>query len=140
MVYLGKARVKDMFIDAKPELFRLARNYRNNPTEAEGILWEHLRRFRHEGFIFRRQHPIVFFIADFYCHSIKLVIEVDGDYHLNDQIREYDDSRSGELERYGITILRFKNDEVVDDIEHVISRIHFKINELSSPALPGSGG
>ena len=140
MVYLGKARVKDMFIDAKPELFRLARNYRNNPTEAERILWGYLRKFRHEGFIFRRQHPIVFFIADFYCHSIKLVIEVDGDYHLNDQIREYDDSRSGELERYGITVLRFKNEEIIDDIEHVMSRIHLKISELSSPALPGSGG
>jgi len=79
MAYLGKAKVKDMFIDAKPELFRLAHNYRNNPTEAEKILWEHLRKFRSEGFVFRRQHPIVFFIADFYCHKIKLVIEVDGD-------------------------------------------------------------
>lgn len=140
MVYLGKTRVKDMFIDAKPELFRLARNYRNNPTEAERILWGHLRKYRHEGFIFRRQHPIVFFIADFYCHTIKLVIEVDGDYHSNDQIREYDDSRSGELERYGITVLRFKNEEIIDDIEHVMSRIHLKIAELLSPALSGSGG
>lgn len=140
MVYLGKTRVKDMFIEAKPELFRLARNYRINPTEAERILWGHLRKFRHEGFIFRRQHPIVFFIADFYCHSIKLVIEVDGDYHSSDQIREYDDSRSGELERYGITVLRIKNEEIIDDLEDVMSRIHLKIDELSSPALTGSGG
>jgi very-short-patch-repair endonuclease len=140
MVYLGKAKVKDMFIDAKPELFRLAHNYRNNPTEAERILWELLRKFRSEGFVFTRQHPIVFFIADFYCHRIKLVIEVDGDYHSNDQIREYDDSRSGELERYGITILRFGNDEIINNLKKVILRIHLKIDELSSPALPGSGG
>jgi very-short-patch-repair endonuclease len=140
MVYLGKGRVKDMFIDAKPELFRLARNYRNNPTETERILWGRLRKLRHEGFIFRRQHPIVFFIADFYCHSIKLVIEVDGDYHSNDQIREHDDSRSGELERFGITVIRFKNEEIIDDLEHVMSRIDLKIDELSSPALSGSGG
>ena len=140
MVYLGKARVKDMFIDAKPELFRLARDYRKNPTEAERIIWVHLRKFRHKGFIFRRQHPIIFFIADFYCHSIKLVIEVDGDYHSNNKIREYDDSRSGELERYGITVLRFRNEEVMNGIEHVMSRIQLKIDELSSPALSGSGG
>jgi very-short-patch-repair endonuclease len=140
MVYLGKAKVKDMFIDAKPELFRLARDYRDNPTEAERILWEHLRKFRSEGFVFRRQHPIIFFIADFYCHRIKLVIEVDGDYHSDDQIHEYDVSRSGELERYGITILRFRNEEIINNLEHVISGIHIKIEELASPALPGSGG
>ncbi len=140
MAYPGKAKVKDMFIDAKPELFRLAHNYRNNPTEAEKILWEHLRKFRSEGFVFRRQHPIVFFIADFYCHKIKLVIEVDGDYHSNDKICEYDNSRSGELERYGITILRFRNEEIINYLEQVIFEIHLKIEELSSPALPGSGG
>ena len=140
MGYLGKAKVKDMFIGAKPELFRLDQIYRNNPTEAEKILWGHLRKFRHEGFIFRRQHPIVFFIADFYCHRIKLVIEVDGDYFSNYQIREYDDSRSGELERYGIKILRFRNEEIKNDFEQVISRIRLKIDELASPALSGSGG
>ena len=140
MGYLGKAKVKDMFIGAKPELFRLAQIYRNNPTEAEQILWGHLRKFRHEGFIFRRQHFIVFFIADFYCHRIKLVIEVDGDYFSNYQIREYDDSRSGELERYGIKILRFRNEEIKNDFEQVISRIRLKIDELASPALSGSGG
>jgi very-short-patch-repair endonuclease len=68
------------------------------------------------------------------------VIEVDGDYHSNDQIREHDDSRSGELERFGITVIRFKNEEIIDDLEHVMSRIDLKIDELSSPALSGSGG
>jgi very-short-patch-repair endonuclease len=140
MAYLGKAKVKDMFIDAKPELFRLANNYRNNPTEAEKLLWEHLRKFRSEGFVFRRQHPIVFFIADFYCHKIKLIIEVDGNYHSIEKTHEYDESRSGELERYGITILRFGNEEIINDLKQVISRIHLKIDELSSPALTGSGG
>jgi len=140
MVYLGKTKVKDMFIDAEPVLFRLARYYRNNPTDAERILWGYLRKFRHKGFIFRRQHPIVFFIADFYCHHIKLVIEVAGDYHSDIHISEYDESRSGELDRYGITVLRFRNEEIINDIQHVMSRIDLKIDELSSPALPGSGG
>jgi very-short-patch-repair endonuclease len=140
MAYLGKAKVKDMFIDAKPELFRLAHNYRNNPTEAERILWEHLRKFRSEGFVFRRQHPIVFFIADFYCHRIKLVIEVDGDYHSDEKVQEYDDSRSGELERHYIKILRFRNEEILNDLEQIVSKIRLIIDELASPALSGSGG
>jgi very-short-patch-repair endonuclease len=140
MAYLGKARVKDMFIEAKPELFRLAQEYRKNPTEAERLLWEQLRKFRSKGFAFRRQHPIVFFIADFYCHRVRLVIEVDGDYHLNEQIHEYDDGRSGELDRYGITVLRFRNEEVKNNLEYIMSRIRLKIDELASPAHTGSGG
>jgi very-short-patch-repair endonuclease len=140
MVYLGKVRVKDMFIGAKPEMFRLAQDYRKNPTDAEMLLWTQLRVFRSEGFIFRRQHPLVFFIADFYCHRIKLVIEVDGDYHLREKIHAYDDSRSGELERYGITVIRFRNDEIKNNLEYVMSRIRIKIKELTSPAHFGRGG
>lgn len=129
-----------MYIGAKPELFRLARDMRNNPTEPEQILWKHLRKFRSEGFVFRRQHPIAFFIADFYCHKIKLVIEADGKYHSDEQIWKYDDSRSGELERYGIKVLRFKNEEILNSTDHVISIIRLKMKELTSPALSGSGG
>lgn len=129
-----------MYIGAKPELFRLARDMRNNPTEPEKILWEHLRKFRSEGFVFRRQHPIDFFIADFYCHKIKLVIEADGKYHSDEQIWRYDDSRSDELERYGIKVLRFKNEEILNSTDHVISIIRLKMKELASPAHHGSGG
>lgn len=53
---------------------------------------------RERGFVFRRQHPVDFFIADFYCHKIKLVIEVDGEIHSHEENFRYDDSRSGELE------------------------------------------
>jgi very-short-patch-repair endonuclease len=97
MAYRGKSKVKDMFIGAKSELFLYARRMRNNPTEAEQILWEHLRKMRSKGFVFRRQHPIDIFIADFYCHKVKLVIEVDGEIHSNIQSREYDNGCSGEL-------------------------------------------
>jgi very-short-patch-repair endonuclease len=65
MVYLGKTRVKDMYVCAKAESLRLASDMRKNPTESENLLWKHLRRFRSEGFVFRRQHPIDFYIADF---------------------------------------------------------------------------
>jgi len=137
MVNLGKARVKDMYIGAKPELFRLARNMRNNPTTAEKVLWTHLRKFRSEGFVFRRQHPIDFFIADFYCDRLKMVIEVDGEYHSHENSIAYDDSRSGELERFGIQVIRFRNEDVTNNIENVILVIQTKIAELSSPSHSG---
>jgi very-short-patch-repair endonuclease len=59
MVYLGKTRVKDMFVNAKPDLFKFAREMRKYPTESEKLLWEHLRMMRREGFIFRRRHPLI---------------------------------------------------------------------------------
>jgi very-short-patch-repair endonuclease len=140
MAYLGKAKIKDMFIEAKSELFLLARNMRINPTETERILWGHLRKFRSEGFVFRRQHPIDIFIADFYCHKLKLVIEIDGEYHSKDKSLEYDDSRTGELERFGICVIRFRNEDVLKNCEEVLSKIRTKINQLASPAHSGSGG
>jgi very-short-patch-repair endonuclease len=139
MVYLGKTKVKDMFIGARSELFRLAHDMRQSPTEAEGILWEQLRKCRSSGFIFRRQHPIDFYIADFYCHKIKLVIEVDGDIHTNYDVKEHDDNRSGELERFGIVVIRFTNDEIINELENVMSEINIKISEPASPAPPGAG-
>lgn len=123
MAYLGKSVERDMYFGAKPELFRLAETMRKNSTEAENILWKSLKEFRIKGYIFRRQHPIDIFIADFYCHKIKLVIEVDGEVHDNIQAQEYDDGRSGEIERYGIKVIRFKNEEIINNQELIIQRI-----------------
>ena len=139
MVYLGKSVVKDMHIGAKPELFRHAQEMRKNPTESEKVLWNILRKFRHEGYIFRRQHPVDIFIADFYCHKLKLVIEVDGSVHESDQAMDYDDGRSGELEKYGLTILRFTNDQVLKEPENVTLQIKNFIATLTSPSPPGEG-
>jgi len=126
-----------MYFGAKSEIFKLANVNRNNPTNAERILWNHLRKFRSEGYIFRRQHPIDIFIADFYCHRLKLVVEVDGDIHLSDQAQEYDDSRTGELEKFGIRVIRFTNEQVIKNQELVIEQIKIHLAELSSPSLPG---
>jgi len=128
-----------MYFGAKSEIFKLANVNRNNPTNAERILWNHLRKFRSEGYIFRRQHPIDIFIADFYCHRLKLVVEVDGDIHLSDQAQEYDDSRTGELEKFGIRVIRFTNEQVIKNQELVIEQIKIHLAELSSPSLPGEG-
>ena len=93
---------------------------------------ERIEKFRKIGFVFRRQHPIEIFIADFYCHKIKLVIEVDGEVHNDEQACEYDDSRSGELERFAVQVIRFSNEEIFNNIDLVLNKITSKINELSS--------
>jgi very-short-patch-repair endonuclease len=139
MAYLGKSVEREMYFGAKPELFKLAEDMRRNPTPSEDFLWKQLKKFRHDGFTFRRQHPIDIFIADFYCHKIKLVIEVDGEIHFDSAAQEHDDGRTGELDRFGIKVIRFTNDQVMGNHELVINKIKALINELSSPALLGAG-
>ena len=70
-----------MFYNAKPHIFSKAQLLRNNMTNAEKLLWEKIRKKQILNLKFRSQHPIDIFIADFYCHQIKLVIEIDGEIH-----------------------------------------------------------
>ena len=121
-----------MFFGAKAELFTLALQMRKNPTEAERAMWKILRMFRQSGFPFRRQHPIEFYIADFYCHKLKLVIEVDGEIHTKNEIQSHDEGRTGELERFGIKVLRFTNDQILHDCDLVVEKINGTIKELAS--------
>ena len=60
-------------------------------------MWKILRKFRHSGFPFRQQHPIEFYIVDFYCHKLRLVIEVDGGIHTEKEIQKLDEGRTGKL-------------------------------------------
>ena len=139
MVYLGKSVYRDMYYGARPDLFKLAREMRKNPTKSEKVLWNILRKYRSKGFIFRQQHPIYIFIADFYCHKIKLVIEVDGEVHFNEESLEHDDGRTGVMEKFGIRIIRFTNEQVLNNQNNVISQINKIITEVASPALLGAG-
>ena len=139
MVYLGKSIEREMYFGAKPELFKRAFEMRKNPTKAEIILWRNIKNLRSVGLVFRRQHPLDIFIADFYCHKLKLVIEVDGEIHENEENSEYDIGRSAELGRYGIKVLRFNNKEVIDDTDLVFSNIKLFISEMTSPSLLGEG-
>ena len=100
---------------------RRARELRREMTEEEGMLWQHLRGNRLQGFHFRRQQVIDGFIADFYCHAAGLVVEVDGGVH-RDQ-REYDSARDRVLRAQGLRILRIKNGEVRGDLRGVLERI-----------------
>jgi very-short-patch-repair endonuclease len=126
-----------MFYNAKPHIFEKAKILREHMTEAEIKLWEILRNKQLLNYRFRPQHPIDIFIADFYCHSLKLVIEVDGDIHnTKDQI-EYDIGREAELLNWGIKVIRFTNEEVITDVYLVRKKIELicieRQTELESP-------
>ena len=120
-----------MFFGAKAELFNLALLMRKNPTEAETAMWKILRNFRQSGFPFRRQHPIDFYVADFYCHKLRLVIEVDGEIHSAKEIQSHDEGRTGELERFGIKVLRFRNSQILCDSDLVADKIKSTIKDLT---------
>jgi very-short-patch-repair endonuclease len=94
---------------------------RQNQTPAESKLWIALRKQQVAGLKFRRQHAIDRYIVDFYCHEMRLVIEVDGPTH--DTTVEEDAIRQQVIQNQGITVLRFNNDEVFDDLPSVLERI-----------------
>lgn len=110
---------RNMFYGAKKNIFQKAADLRNNMTLSEEKLWEILHDRKVFKVKFRRQHPIDIFIADFYCHSCKLAIEIDGGVHLDQEVMDYDEERTYILEKYGITVIRFKNEEVLYAIERV---------------------
>lgn len=101
-------------------------------TKAEKVLWEQIRGRRFLNLKFRRQHPILDFIVDFYCHERMLIVEVDGQYHKEDDIEYYDSERTKEFERYGFSVLRFSNEEVLNDIIGVLSELRKRLKKLSS--------
>ena len=118
----------EFFFGATPLTFKRANELRRNMTDAEKLLWEKLNRNQINDLHFRRQHPINKFIADFYCHKVGLVIEVDGDIHLLDEIKERDEERDYFMHDLGLKVLRFTNDEVFKDIDNVVEKIKSVIN------------
>jgi very-short-patch-repair endonuclease len=99
-------------------------------TEAEDKLWQKIRKGKIKGLQFRRQHPLNIFIADFYCSKLKLVIEVDGEIHNLEENKEYDEGRNSYMKENGITVLRFKNEEVMENPRKVIEKIQTAIDDL----------
>lgn len=106
----------------RDKLIEQARNMRAEPTQAEALLWEKLRKRQLGGLRFRRQHIIYVFIVDFYCPAAKLAVEIDGSVH--DKQKEYDQEREDYLEAMGYEIIRFNNLDVVEDIERVLVKIY----------------
>jgi len=129
---------RTMFYGASPNTFDKARLLRNNMTEAEKIVWDKLKNRKVFKARFRRQHPIGSFIVDFYCHEYKLAIEIDGEIHLKTEVNEYDDGRSHDIEKLGIKILRFTNNEVFKNLNKIIVEI-LKTIAVFEPPLGGRG-
>jgi very-short-patch-repair endonuclease len=122
---------RHMFYGANKSIFLRAIQLRNNMTKAEKILWEELKNKEIFKERWKPQHPVDIFVVDFYCHKYKLAIEVDGEIHQNEEIHERDDGREHDIEKLGIKILRFTNQEVFEDIELVKTRILEEISSLS---------
>lgn len=113
---------RKMYYGAPGYMHENAKWMRNNPTKAEEALWLELRKHPF-GFKFRRQHPLANFVADFYCHRAKLIIEVDGYIHNKESIKRNDKEREWNLTSMGLTILRFKNEDVLCDLPGVMEAI-----------------
>ena len=129
---------ENMYYGANSFIFQKAEELRKNMTSAESIIWKHIH-INPWKLKFRRQHPISNFIADFYCHPIKLVIEIDGDIHDGEEIKQYDEAREQSLKEFGLTILRFRNEEIYRNANVVLAKIDETIRLLKSPPL-GDGG
>ncbi|MCB8995289.1 MAG: endonuclease domain-containing protein [Bacteroidales bacterium] len=128
MTYIGLTREKNMYFGASKELILRARELRKEMTKAEMVLWSFLRKHQLDGAIFRRQHPIDIFIADFYCHKFRLIIEVDGGIHNHQDISERDENRTAELKNLGLKIIRFTNEDVLFHTEKVLNIIRNNLN------------
>jgi very-short-patch-repair endonuclease len=104
---------------------QFARSLRRQSTKAEDGLWGQLRGSRFHDANFRRQVPFDRYVADFYCHAAKLVIELDGKQHK--WFADYDAGRTTVIENFGVRVLRFTNSFVCDDLDSVLARIEAEL-------------
>ena len=119
----------------KKRLQHIARILRKRPTDAEKIIWKHLRGKRLEGFKFRRQEPIGNYVADFVCYKKRIVVELDGGQHCS----ENDSNRDTWFEAHGFKVLRFWNNEVLKNMQGVwaVIRNHCLQHPPLTPPIKG---
>jgi very-short-patch-repair endonuclease len=122
--------MNNMFNDAKPFLFECANELRRSMTTAEIMLWKYLRT-KPRGHKFRRQHPFGLYVLDFYCHPLKLAIEVDGPIHDLEMIKENDYERQKNIEGVGVSMARFSNEEILTTMAEVVSEIEILITKIN---------
>jgi len=102
-------------------LVERARELRNNATPAEKLFWHYLKEMEFfQEFTFNRQKPIGHYIVDFYCHQLRLVIEIDGDTHYEEEAKKYDRNRTAYLESHNLEVIRFTNPDVIKNIDGVM--------------------
>jgi very-short-patch-repair endonuclease len=121
--------VKNKIIPYRGELKTRARDLRKKSTLSEILLWNQLKR-RQLGRQFHRQVPLLDYIVDFYCHELKLAIEVDGSSQDHEQAVQYDSQRQKRLELRGVHFLRVDDLDVKQHINEVMNEIAMKIEEL----------
>ncbi len=115
--------------NSRPSTYENARSLRKVQTKAEAKLWKALRNGKVDDLKFRRQHAFDDYSLDFYCHKIKLAIDVDGEVHNDAEVAAYDIVRTKNLIENGINVLRFTNDEVEKNIRTVIQKIKDWVNK-----------
>ena len=130
---------ENMYYGASSLIFQKAEELRNHMTPAEEILWNsiHINEWKLK---FRRQHPIANWVVDFYCHPLKFVIELDGEIHDVEEVKRNDEEREKSLKGLGLTILRFKNEQVYKNKKIVLQEIFDTIVKLQSPPPAGRDG
>jgi very-short-patch-repair endonuclease len=121
-----------------------AKELRQRMTRAETLLWRYIKAHRIEDFGFRRQVPFGNYVADFVCHSARLIVELDGESHNFESRRKTDQRRDAWFKSQGYTILRFTNDQVLRELEGVVHVIRetaaAQRAEPPSLSLPHKGG
>src|SRR5213592_2335171 len=135
-------------------LIQFARELRKSGTDAERRIWSYLRGQRLGGNSFRRQHPVGPYIADFYCHAARLIVELDGGQHSDPEAVAYDERRAAAMSAQGIDVIRFSDVDALKDSEAVARAILAKVERrvghspppvghspppLPSPGVPGEG-
>ena len=131
---------KPFHFDADKQIFENAKALRKDMTLAEKKLWNELRNRKLNNLKFRRQHPLEYFIADFYCHEKCLVVEVDGSIHNEADNILYDTDRTSVLNDLGITVIRFRNERVLENIDEVLIEIRILADMLPHPHTPSPKG
>ena len=128
-----------MIRDHQQTLTDAAKELRQNQTPAEKIFWDIVRTKQFLSLKFRRQHPIKFYVVDFCCIALKLVIELDGAVHDDPDQAEQDQEREFNLKQWGYTVIRFRNIEILQRLDQTLLRLTTAIAKLKQqnhyPAL-----
>ena len=111
-----------------------ARDLRRPQTPTEALLWGALRDRRLDGLKFRRQHAVGRFVLDFYCHELRLAVEVDGGIHVAPENRASDAARQAELEATGIRFVRIRANLVETNLTRAVEQIRSHIADFNAPA------
>ena len=125
------------------ELQPFANKLRKQMTKSEACLWKYaLKARKMKGYQFRRQRPVLNYIADFMCKELKLIIELDGITHNSEEAAAKDDRRTEALERIGFKVIRFRDEEVLRNMRGVIQKIEMVIKEIEKvhPLSPPPAG